>query len=115
VGNKNFVIISEKMHNNKTQGGNEMIETFVFSSETIFLKKEDQTKIHQLLDYLKSRGQQIGVVFYDQATMNDVLLEQHLADYLDFSINNPSWPSRFPAGRAVPSKGQFHLKIAGAA
>jgi hypothetical protein len=87
VGNKNFVIISEKMHNNKTQGGNEMIETFVFSSETIFLKKEDQTKIHQLLDYLKSRGQQIGVVFYDQATMNDVLLEQHLADYLDFSIN----------------------------
>lgn len=64
-----------------------MIETFVFSSESIFLREEDQTKVHQLLDYLKSRKQQIGMVFYDQAMMNQVLLEHHLADYLDFSIN----------------------------
>lgn len=64
-----------------------MIETFVFSSESIFLQKEDQTNVHQLLDYLKSRKQQIGMVFYDQAMMNQVLLEHHLADYLDFSIN----------------------------
>lgn len=64
-----------------------MIETFVFSSESIFLREEDQNKVHQLLDYLKSRKQQIGMVFYDQAVMNQVLLEHHLADYLDFSIN----------------------------
>lgn len=64
-----------------------MIETFVFSSESIFLREEDQAKIRQLLDYLKSRKQQIGMVFYDQAVMNQVLLEHHLADYLDFSIN----------------------------
>lgn len=64
-----------------------MIETFVFSSESIFLREEDQAKVHQLLDYLKSRKQQIGMVFYDQAMMNRVLLEHHLADYLDFSIN----------------------------
>ena len=64
-----------------------MIETFVFSSESIFLREEDQSKVHQLLDYLKSRKQQIGMVFYDQAMMNQVLLEHHLADYLDFSIN----------------------------
>lgn len=64
-----------------------MIETFVFSSESIFLREEDQTNAHQLLDYLKSRKQQIGMVFYDQARMNQVLLEHHLADYLDFSIN----------------------------
>ena len=64
-----------------------MIETFVFSSESIFLREEDQTKVQQLLDYLKSRKQQIGMVFYDQETMNQVLLEHHLADYLDFSIN----------------------------
>ena len=62
-----------------------MIETFVFSS--IFLREEDQSKVHQLLDYLKSRKQQIGMVFYDQAMMNQVLLDHHLADYLDFSIN----------------------------
>ena len=43
-----------------------MIETFVFSSESIFLREEDQTKVQQLLDYLKSRKQQIGMVFYDQ-------------------------------------------------
>ena len=64
-----------------------MIETFVFSSESIFLREEDQSKVHQLLDYLKSRKQQIGMVFYDQAMMNQVLLDHHLADYLDFSIN----------------------------
>jgi len=64
-----------------------MIETFVFSSESIFLREEDQAQVHQLLDYLKSRNQQIGMVFYDQAMMNQVLLEHHLADYLDFSIN----------------------------
>lgn len=64
-----------------------MIETFVFSSESIFLREEDQMKVHQLLDYLKSRKQQIGIVFYDQAMMNQILLEHHLADYLDFSIN----------------------------
>ena len=64
-----------------------MIETFVFSSESIFLREEDQSKVHQLLDYLKSRKQQIGMVFYDQAVMNQVLLDHHLADYLDFSIN----------------------------
>ena len=64
-----------------------MIETFVFSSESIFLREEDQTKVQQLLDYLKSRKQQIGMVFYDQEMMNQVLLEHHLADYLDFSIN----------------------------
>ncbi|MGX7205106.1 hypothetical protein [Enterococcus pingfangensis] len=62
-----------------------MIETFVFSSERVFLN-EDQTKIRQLLDYLKSRKQQIGMVFYDQARMNQLLLEHHLVDYLDFSI-----------------------------
>lgn len=39
-----------------------MIETFVFSSEDIFLK-EDQTNIQQLLEYLKSRKQQIGMAF----------------------------------------------------
>ncbi len=61
-----------------------MIETFVFSSESIFLREEDQTKVQQLLDYLKSRKQQIGMVFYDQEMMNQVLLEHHLADYLDF-------------------------------
>ncbi len=33
-----------------------MIETFVFSSESIFLREEDQTKVQQLLDYLKSRN-----------------------------------------------------------
>ncbi|GAA2916109.1 hypothetical protein P7H00_04335 [Enterococcus pseudoavium] len=64
-----------------------MIETFVFSSECLFLREEDQVHAHQLLDYLKSRKQQVGMVFYDQATMNQVLLEHHLADYLDFSIN----------------------------
>lgn len=64
-----------------------MIETFVFSSESIFLREEDQENVQQLLDYLKSRNQQIGMVFYDQALMNQVLLEHHLADYLDFSIN----------------------------
>ncbi|MBO0451990.1 MULTISPECIES: hypothetical protein [Enterococcus] len=64
-----------------------MIETFVFSSESIFLREEDQANVQQLLDYLKSRKQQIGIVFYDQAMMNHVLLEHHLADYLDFSIN----------------------------
>jgi hypothetical protein len=57
-----------------------MIETFVFSSESIFLREEDQTKVQQLLDYLKSRKQQIGMVFYDQEMMNRVLLEHHLAD-----------------------------------
>jgi hypothetical protein len=60
-----------------------MIETFVFSSESIFLREEDQTKVQQLLDYLKSRKQQIGMVFYDQEMMNRVLLEHHLADYLN--------------------------------
>ncbi len=35
-----------------------MIETFVFSSEHVFLN-EDQTKIRQLLDYLKSRKQHL--------------------------------------------------------
>lgn len=64
-----------------------MIETFVFSSESIFLREENQANVQPLLDYLKSRKQQIGMVFYDQATMNNVLLEHRLADYLDFSIN----------------------------
>lgn len=64
-----------------------MIETFVFASERVFLKEEDQSKIQQLLDYLQSREQQIGMVVYDQAVMNQVLLDHHLADYLDFSIN----------------------------
>ncbi|MDT2595417.1 hypothetical protein [Enterococcus dongliensis] len=62
-----------------------MIETFVFSSEDIFLK-EDQTNIQQLLEYLKSRKQQIGMVFYDQEKMNQILLNDHLTDYLDFTI-----------------------------
>ena len=44
-----------------------MIETFVFSSESIFLREENQANVQPLLDYLKSRKQQIGMVFYDQA------------------------------------------------
>lgn len=74
-----------------------MIETYVFSSESVFLQEKNQATIQQLLDYLKSRKQQIGVVFYDQETMNQVLLAHHLADYLDFSINGEE-PEGIPHG-----------------
>ncbi|MDT2827214.1 hypothetical protein P7H59_01965 [Enterococcus viikkiensis] len=64
-----------------------MVETFVFSSESVFLNEESQTTAAQFLDYLKRRKQRIGMVFTDQQSMNQILLAHDLAEYFDFSIN----------------------------
>ncbi|MGX7126775.1 HAD family hydrolase [Enterococcus viikkiensis] len=64
-----------------------MVETFVFSSESVFLNQESQTMAAQFLEYLKRRKQRIGMVFNDQQSMNQVLLAHGLAEYFDFSIN----------------------------
>ncbi|MGO2638970.1 MAG: hypothetical protein ACTH9D_08090, partial [Enterococcus viikkiensis] len=64
-----------------------MVETFVFSSESVFLNQESQTMAAQFLEYLKRRKQRIGMVFNDQQSMNQVLLARGLAEYFDFSIN----------------------------
>ena len=61
-----------------------MVETFVFSSESVFLNEESQTTAAQFLDYLKRRKQRIGMVFNDQQSMNQILLAHDLAEYLDF-------------------------------
>lgn len=64
-----------------------MVETFVFSSESVFLNPESQATATQFLDYLKRRKQRIGMVFNDQQSMNQILMAHDLAEYFDFSIN----------------------------